>query len=143
MVTNRTEAAPTPAVCDQTADLSARIGVRASPGQVVGSRVVGDAGGGAAQGDDVALDQLAPAAGLDLAVHADPALDDHRAGLGAGLHQVGELEELTQPDRVVADGDVERFGHGAIVLGRDARGARGARGARDARGARYPPDTTA
>ena len=57
----------------------------------------------AAQRDHVAVDQLAAAPGLDLAVDGDQALDHQLLGVGAGVDQVGELEELTQPDRLVAD----------------------------------------
>ena len=55
---------------------------------------------------------LAAAPGVDLAVDGDqPALDD-LAGHGAVVDDAGELEQLAEPDRLVADRDLEGSAHG-------------------------------
>ena len=51
----------------------------------------------------VAGHELATAAGLDRPVDGDQPLDHQLLGVGAGVDQVGQLEELTEPDRLVAD----------------------------------------
>src|SRR4051794_21687803 len=53
--------------------------------------------------DDVTPVQLAPASDVDLAVDADVAVGDPRFRLAAGVAPPGQLEELPEPDRVVAD----------------------------------------
>src|SRR6478736_1026430 len=53
--------------------------------------------------DHVTGHQLAPASGLHLAVDADQALDHQLLRVRAGVDQVRELEELAQPDRLVAN----------------------------------------
>jgi hypothetical protein len=50
--------------------------------------------------------KLTPPARLDLSVHAHRAALDERARLAARVGESGELEELTEPDRVAADRDV-------------------------------------
>ena len=75
-------------------------------GRSSGPRSRGDPGRPARQRDHVAEDELAAAAGLDLAVDRHGAVRDQRLGLGPGLDQVRELQELTQADRLVADRDV-------------------------------------
>ena len=60
-----------------------------------------------------AVAELAPAALVDLAVDQDLPGGDDLLGLRAGLDEVGELEELAQPDRLVADRDVQGLGGGA------------------------------
>src|SRR5690606_34632312 len=47
--------------------------------------------------------ELAAATGLDLAVDQHQTLDQQLPRIGSAVDQVGELEELTQPDRVVTD----------------------------------------
>ena len=72
-----------------------------------------DPHGLAVHGDGVAVVQLAAAAVVDFAVDLDqPVLDEFR-GLHAVLHQVGELQQLAQPDHAVADGDV--FNSGLLI----------------------------
>src|SRR4051812_21231910 len=56
--------------------------------------------------DHVAGRQLAAAAGLHLAVHADVARLEQAAGGPAGLAQVDELEQLAEPDAALAHLDV-------------------------------------
>jgi hypothetical protein len=56
--------------------------------------------------DDVAAPQLAPAAGLGLAVDPHVAGGEERLDLGAGVDRARELEQLAEPDAVVADGHV-------------------------------------
>ena len=48
---------------------------------------------------------VASAPRLRLAVDGDRALGQVRAGLGAGLDHVGQLQQLAEPDRVAADRD--------------------------------------
>jgi uncharacterized membrane protein (DUF2068 family) len=67
--------------------------------------------------------QLAPAARLDLAVDARVSLDDERAGVGAGVRQAGELQQLPEADRPLADGYVARLGHLPVSVS-DARGGK-------------------
>ena len=57
--------------------------------------------------------QLAPAARLHLAVDADVALLHELARVRAGLGDAGELQQLSEADRVVADLDVDRRRHAA------------------------------
>ena len=49
---------------------------------------------GAGDAHFVAVDELAPTAEFDLAVDTDLALGDQVAGVGTGLGEVGQLEEL-------------------------------------------------
>ncbi|GAA1873279.1 hypothetical protein GCM10009751_35950 [Myceligenerans crystallogenes] len=67
---------------------------------------------GAGDVDPVARGQLAPPAGLRLAVDPDVPADDELARLGAVLGEVRQLEELPEPDRTVPDGDALWFGQG-------------------------------
>jgi len=61
---------------------------------------------------DVPDHQLATPTRLDLAVHLDGAVHQQRLGVGAAVDEVRELEELAEPDRLVADRDVlGRAGH--------------------------------
>jgi len=64
----------------------------------------GDADPGLAQLDRGAGTDLAPAPTLDLAVHADLAVLDQAPGLRAVIDDTGQLQELPEPDRLVADG---------------------------------------
>jgi len=54
----------------------------------------------------VAPSQLAPAPGLHLAVDVNSIRFEDRLGVGAGLDDVGQLEQLAQPDHVVGDRDI-------------------------------------
>ena len=72
----------------------------------------GHAGLGSGHADDVTTVQLAAPPGLDLAVDLHLTRLDERLGVGTGVHQVGQLEELTEPDHLVADGDVLHQGTG-------------------------------
>ncbi|MDT4997984.1 MAG: polymerase, partial [Mycobacterium sp.] len=79
----------------------------------------GDAGCLAAERDRVTVVQLAPSTGLDLAVDADLPVGDGHLGIGAGVDQIGELQELPEADRRVTDRHVEgglRHARQAICL---------------------------
>ena len=77
-----------------------------------------------ADGDDVAVAQLAPAARLDLGVDGDRAVLDQRARLPARLGQARKLQRLAEADALAADGKVAHPGrvarsaarHGAEVV---------------------------
>jgi hypothetical protein len=56
----------------------------------------------------IANPQLPPAPGLRLAVHKDLAGRDQFLGVGAGLREVGQLQELPKPDGLFPDGHVDR-----------------------------------
>jgi hypothetical protein len=71
-------------------------------------------------GDDVAVVQLAPAAGLGLAVDEHRARLQQRLGLAAGVHQVGQLQQLAEADDAVACGDLAD----AAILRRASTSAR-------------------
>lgn len=53
--------------------------------------------------DDVADLELTSTADLDVAVHRDHAVGDEGLSVSAGFDQVGELQELAQPDAPVTD----------------------------------------
>lgn len=56
--------------------------------------------------DDVTRRELPPPALLDLAADGDLALGEQLPGVGAGLGDAGELEELAEADAVLVDRDV-------------------------------------
>ncbi len=60
---------------------------------------------GAADVDDIALDELASPALLDAAVHGDLAAGEDRPRLAAGLRDPGQLQELAEEDLSVTDRD--------------------------------------
>src|SRR5450755_17621 len=62
--------------------------------------------------DDVALHQLPAAAGLGLSVDADRTLGEQHLGVGSCGYDIGELEELPEPDDVVPGRNVA---HGPII----------------------------
>ena len=57
----------------------------------------------AAQLDLVTVSQLSAPPAFNFPVHAHLAVGDRLPGVGALVDQVGELQELTQPDGVVPD----------------------------------------
>ena len=59
----------------------------------------GNPGATAREHDGVAAAQLPAPPQFDLAVDRDQPVGDHRLGVGAGIDQSGELEELPEPDR--------------------------------------------
>ena len=65
--------------------------------------------------DDVAAVQLRAPAVLGLAVDRHHAGFEELTGVSAVLGEVGELEELADPDRLALDRHVLRGGHGAIL----------------------------
>jgi hypothetical protein len=48
--------------------------------------------------DEIAVVELAPAAALGLAVDMDDSGCEQRFGIGTGVCETGELEELAEPD---------------------------------------------
>src|SRR5665213_1218741 len=63
-------------------------------------------------GDDVALHQLPTAARLGLPVDAHGAFGEQHLGVRSSRHDVGQLQELPEPDDVVPGDD---FPHAAII----------------------------
>ncbi len=55
---------------------------------------------------DVTVGQLPAAPHFRVAVYRHSALGEERLHIAAGIDQAGELEELPEPDRPAADGDV-------------------------------------
>src|SRR5690606_30453469 len=85
-----------------------------------GSRASGDEEGPLARGQrdrhHVPAHELSSATRLDLAAHAHGLVLEQEARVGAGVDHPGELEELTEADGLLADGD--GFGdHASIVPG--------------------------
>ena len=64
-----------------------------------------------ADGDDVAAPELTAAAELDAAADGDDALGEQRPDVGAGVDEAGQLEQMAQPDAVVADGHLSDLAH--------------------------------
>ena len=73
----------------------------------------GDADEGLAEPDGRAGTELTPTSALDLAVHADLAVLDQAPGPRAVIDDTSQLQELAEPDRLVADGYVEGVAHAA------------------------------
>lgn len=65
--------------------------------------------------DLVAVVELAAPSQLGAPVDGDLARLDRRPRLGSVLDEAGELEQLAEPDHLVADLDRLGFGHGATV----------------------------
>src|SRR5689334_21564529 len=65
----------------------------------------------ATDGHGVAGNQLTPTSRLDLTVDQHDSLDQQLPGLAAVVDEVGQLEQLSEPDRVVADLDGAWFVH--------------------------------
>lgn len=72
---------------------------------------LGDAGPAAHHLDHVAPVQLPAAAQIDLSVDAHVTGGDQHLALAAGVHQVGDLEELSEPDHVSVDHYVAHADH--------------------------------
>jgi hypothetical protein len=66
---------------------------------------------------------VAAAAGLRLAVHQDLAVGQEFLGVGAELHEIGELHELSQADGLIPDGHVDRLARGHVAIFPSARTA--------------------
>lgn len=75
-------------------------GARFTPRQ---QEILGDSDGFFLQTHDVASAQSASAPLLGLAVDGHQALREDVLGLRSGVDQVGQLEQLTEPDRLLAD----------------------------------------
>ncbi len=73
---------------------------------------LGHPGAAAGEHHDIAGAQLPAPAVFDRTVDAHQTVGDHRLGVGAGIDQAGELEELTEPDRGIPDRDIGGFGAG-------------------------------
>ena len=74
-----------------------------------------DAGGGTGHRHDLATAQLTATAQLHLAVHLDQAVADVRLRLCPRVEQVREFEELTKPNGLVADRNVNQCCHHTIM----------------------------
>src|SRR4051794_6267295 len=61
--------------------------------------------------DDVARDELSPAARLDLAVDRHGLAREERPGITALINSVRELEELSEPNAVTTDRNNACLGH--------------------------------
>ena len=81
----------------------------------------------ARHGDDVAGDELTTTPFVGLTVDAHGAVSHELARLGTGLGEVGELEELTEPDGLVTDRHVV---HEPSLAGRRQSQAKPATGVR-------------
>ena len=71
----------------------------------------GDSDPGVADLDRRAGADLAPTAAIDLAVDADLAVLDQGPGLRAVINDASQLQQLTEPDHLVADGNIDTFAH--------------------------------
>lgn len=71
---------------------------------------VGDPGAKPVKHDDITGVKLSAAPGFDVAVDVDRAVGDDRLGVGAGVDEAGQLEELAQPDRGIPDRNIDRLG---------------------------------
>src|SRR4051794_33729718 len=70
----------------------------------------GDLGAEGVERHHVPVHEPAAPAGLDLAVDRHPALGEDPFGVRAGVHEVGQLQELPEPDVSVPD----RHGAGSV-----------------------------
>ncbi len=83
-------------------------------GGASGSSGGDDAHHGVAEPDDAAGAHLPPAAPVHLAVDTDLAVLDQLPCPDAVVHHPGELEQLSEPDGLGGDGDLQGLGHPAI-----------------------------
>jgi hypothetical protein len=65
--------------------------------------------------DEVTRGQLSTSSRLDIPVDHNRLRGQQRLDVAALVDRVGELEELTEPDSIAADPDLDGAGHGLIV----------------------------